>query len=90
MGIHQVGFVMICFGVTDAAFSFLLGKLTQYTGRIPIFIAGCLVHMTVLITLLAWKPDPDLIGVFYVIAAMFGFCDAIWQTQINGWSTCIF
>lgn len=75
---------MICFGVTDAAFSFILGKLTQYTGRLPIFLAGFLVHLTAIITMLVWAPSRDYIWVFYILAAMQGFCDAIWQTQING------
>jgi MFS family permease len=75
---------MICFGVTDAAFSFLLGKLTQYTGRIPIFISGMIVHITAIVIMLFWNPHGDLIWVFYVLAALQGYCDAVWQTQING------
>lgn len=75
---------MICFGVTDAGFSFVLGRLTQYTGRIPIFISGMMVHLTVIILMLAWSPRGDLVWVFYVMAALQGYCDAVWQTQING------
>lgn len=90
IGIHRVGFVMICFGVTDAIFSFLLGKLTKYTGRVPIFIAGFVVHMGVLVTMATWPPDPHMIWVFFLLAAMFGFCDAIWQTQINALYGCFF
>ncbi|KAK3737479.1 hypothetical protein QZH41_008361 [Actinostola sp. cb2023] len=90
LGIHRVGFVMICFGVTDAAFSFILGKLTKYTGRLPVFVSGLLVHMTAIITMLIWKPDPSLVWVFYVLAALQGFCDAIWQTQINALYGCYF
>lgn len=75
---------MICFGVTDAAFSFILGKLTQYTGRIAIFISGMIVHLTAIIIMLAWSPSGDLVWVFYILAALQGYCDAVWQTQING------
>lgn len=84
LGVHRIGFVMICFGVTDASFSFILGKLTKYTGRLPVFISGLLVHVTAIIIMLTWKPDPNQIWMFYVLAALQGFCDAIWQTQING------
>ncbi|KXJ17014.1 protein unc-93 homolog A [Exaiptasia diaphana] len=90
LGVHRVGFVMICFGVTDAAFSFILGKLTQYTGRLPVFVSGLLVHLTAIITMLLWRPDPSLVWVFYVLAALQGFCDAIWQTQINALYGCYF
>lgn len=83
LGIHRVGFVMICFGATDAFFSLTLGRLTKYTGRIPIFISGAVIHYTAITVMLIWKPDYHLVWVFYVIAALLGYCDAVWQTQIN-------
>lgn len=84
LGIHKVGYIMICFGVSDAAFSYILGKLTQYTGRIPMFLSGTIVHLTALIIMLAWNPSSEFLWVFYVLAALQGYCDAVWQTQING------
>lgn len=84
LGIHRVGFVMICFGATDAFFSLTLGRLTKYTGRIPVFISGALIHLSVITMMLIWRPDHRLLWVFYVIAALLGYCDAVWQTQING------
>ncbi|XP_001631329.2 protein unc-93 homolog A [Nematostella vectensis] len=83
LGIHKVGFIMICFGVTDAAFSYILGRLTQYTGRLAVFVSGLVVHLTVLIIMLAWTPDASLVWIFYVLAALQGYGDAVWQTQIN-------
>jgi len=83
LGIHRVGFVMICFGATDAFFSLTLGRLTKYTGRIPVFISGAVIHFAVIIIMLIWRPDYHLMWVFYVIAALLGYCDAVWQTQIN-------
>ena len=79
---------MICFGATDAFFSLTLGRLTKYTGRIPVFISGAVIHIAAIIVMLIWKPDYHLVWVFYVIAALLGYCDAVWQTQINGktWS----
>ena len=84
LGIHRVGFVMICFGATDAFFSLTLGRLTKYTGRIPVFISGALIHLSVICMMLIWRPHHSLLWVFYVIAALLGYCDAVWQTQING------
>ncbi|XP_071997273.1 protein unc-93 homolog A isoform X2 [Engystomops pustulosus] len=37
LGIHYVGYVMICFAATNALCSLLFGKLSQYTGRIFLF-----------------------------------------------------
>ena len=84
LGIHRVGFVMICFGATDACFSLTLGRLTKYTGRIPVFISGAVIHFAVITIMLIWRPDYHMIWVFYVVAALLGYCDAVWQTQING------
>ena len=75
---------MICFGVGDSLFSYLLGKLTKYVGRIPIFISGAVIHLVVYIVLLTWKPDRDMISVAFLMAALWGYTDAVWQTQING------
>lgn len=75
---------MICFGATDAFFSLTLGRVTKYTGRIPVFISGALIHFAVIIIMLIWRPDYHMTWVFYVVAALLGYCDAVWQTQING------
>ncbi|KAG7460982.1 hypothetical protein MATL_G00204680 [Megalops atlanticus] len=37
LGIHFVGYVMICFGATNSLCSFIFGKLSQYTGRVALF-----------------------------------------------------
>ena len=75
---------MICFGIGDSLFSYLLGKLVKYVGRIPIFVSGAVIHLVVFIVLLTWKPDQDMISVVFLMAALWGYTDAVWQTQING------
>ncbi|OCT80014.1 hypothetical protein XELAEV_18026830mg [Xenopus laevis] len=40
LGIHFVGYVMICFAATNAVCSLLFGQLSKYTGRICLFILG--------------------------------------------------
>ncbi|XP_013782499.1 protein unc-93 homolog A-like [Limulus polyphemus] len=82
-GIHNVGYVMICFGVADALSSIALGQLIKWFGRIVIFTMGALVNVATLITMFLWKPLPDNVTVFFVIAALWGLSDAVWQTQIN-------
>ncbi len=75
---------MICFGVTDALCSLLLGKLSQYTGRTVLIFVGALVNLSLIIVLLLWKPSREEVAIYYVIAAGWGFCDAIWHTQVDG------
>ncbi|KAJ1155110.1 hypothetical protein NDU88_007845 [Pleurodeles waltl] len=40
LGIQFVGYVMICFGATNSILSMLAGKLSEYTGRIAMFVLG--------------------------------------------------
>ncbi|XP_064365406.1 protein unc-93 homolog A isoform X3 [Dromaius novaehollandiae] len=40
LGIHYVGFVMICFAATDSLCSLLFGKISQFTGRKLLFAVG--------------------------------------------------
>ncbi|XP_014661790.1 PREDICTED: protein unc-93 homolog A-like [Priapulus caudatus] len=83
VGVHMVGYSMITFGVADAAFSFIGGRLVQYVGRAPIFCVGFVAHLATIVVLLMWKPHADGIVTFLAIAAGWGVGDAVWQTQIN-------
>ena len=84
VGVGWVGYVMICYGVTDAICSLVSGRLIKHVGRIPVFTFGALVHMALILTLLFWVPTKDQLAVCFVIAACWGASDAVWQTQING------
>ncbi|XP_048391485.1 protein unc-93 homolog A isoform X2 [Stegostoma tigrinum] len=37
IGIQFVGYVMICFGASNSIFSVIFGKMSKYTGRMPLF-----------------------------------------------------
>lgn len=84
LGISQIGYVMICFGVVNAICSIIFGSIMKYIGRIPIILLGALVHGGVIIYCLFWKPHPDHAFVFFAISGLWGVGDAVWQTQING------
>lgn len=47
-------------------------------------ITGTIVHGTIVIVMLFWRPHPESPLVFFVIAGLWGVGDAVWQTQING------
>jgi len=82
-GVHIVGRVLICYGVFDAISSVSFGYLVKYVGRVPIFLLGASINMSVLVALFTWQPTTDSQIVVYVLAALWGVGDAIWQTQIN-------
>lgn len=44
-------------------------------------------NLSCIISFLLWKPDPDQLSVFFVLAALWGMADAVWQTQTNGESS---
>ncbi|XP_072033725.1 protein unc-93 homolog A-like [Amphiura filiformis] len=90
IGVAWVGYIMICFGVTDALCSFLSGRVEKYTGRIPLFALGALVHVALVIVMVVWEPSAGQKPVFFVLAAFWGLGDAIWQTQLNAFYGVLF
>ncbi|XP_054771746.2 protein unc-93 homolog A-like isoform X1 [Lytechinus pictus] len=83
LGVGWVGYVMICYGLADAICSVLIGRLVKYTGQIPFFCLGALINVSLIVALFVWEPFSDQLPVFFVIAALWGVGDAIWQTQLN-------
>ncbi|KAG8282952.1 potassium channel regulator activity protein [Homalodisca vitripennis] len=83
-GIHNIGYVMICFGVVNAICSVVFGSIMKFIGRSPLMILGAVVHAGLVIILLYWKPHPQSPLVFFTISGLWGVGDAVWQTQVNG------
>ncbi|XP_042862812.1 UNC93-like protein isoform X2 [Penaeus japonicus] len=83
LGVHMVGYVMICFGVCDAICSVSFSPLVKIFGRIPVFTMGFAINLGIIITLIHWMPRPDDLPYFFVISGLWGVSDAVWQTQIN-------
>ncbi|XP_068563034.1 protein unc-93 homolog A [Cebidichthys violaceus] len=83
LGIHFVGYVMMCFGASNSLCSFLFGRLARYTGRAVLFFIAALANFACIIALMFWRPHPDDLAVFFVFPALWGMADAIWQTQTN-------
>ncbi|XP_048343369.1 protein unc-93 homolog A isoform X2 [Sphaerodactylus townsendi] len=83
LGINYVGYVMICFSATNSLCSMLFGKISQFTGRKALFVLAAIINLACIITLLLWKPHREYLAVFFIIPALWGISDAIWQTQTN-------
>lgn len=84
LGVHRVGYVMICFGVVNALCSLLFGSVMKFVGRQPVMALGAVVHLSLIGVLLMWTPDPRNSYVFYSVSGLWGVGDAVWQTQVNG------
>ncbi|OXU27596.1 hypothetical protein TSAR_007442 [Trichomalopsis sarcophagae] len=84
LGVHRVGYVMICFGVVNAGCSLLFGSVMKFVGRQPLMALGAVVHAALIGVLLIWRPHPDSSYVFYTVSGLWGVGDAVWQTQVNG------
>ncbi|XP_076353991.1 protein unc-93 homolog A-like [Tachypleus tridentatus] len=89
-GIHRIGFVLICFGVVNAVVSLLSGPLVKLVSRLPIFVTAALANLGITITLLYWKPNSSQTTVLLALAGIWGFSDAVWQTQINAFYGILF
>ncbi|XP_067844455.1 protein unc-93 homolog A-like [Heptranchias perlo] len=83
LGIQYVGYVMICFGASNSIFSLIFGKLSKYTGRIPLFLYATITNLGSIIALFLWQPRPNQLPVFFVFPCLWGMADAVWQTQTN-------
>ncbi|XP_053315961.1 protein unc-93 homolog A-like [Spea bombifrons] len=83
LGLKYVGFVIICFGVTNSICAAIFGKLAQYTGRIPLFIFGAAINIGCIIGFLVWKPSTGNFAIFFVMSALWGIADAVWQTLLS-------
>lgn len=84
MGVQNIGFVIMCFGILNAICSPLFGSVMKYVGRATLIAFGTLVHIGTQVFLLTWKPHPDSPLLFFVASGLWGVGDAVWQTQING------
>ncbi|CAG9561738.1 unnamed protein product [Danaus chrysippus] len=81
IGVGIVGFVMMTYGLVDAIGSVMVGQLAKKVGRIPLMLAAFVTHCFVLVFLLCWSPQSDQKFVVYILACLWGLCDAIWMVQ---------
>ncbi|CAF5219291.1 unnamed protein product, partial [Rotaria magnacalcarata] len=85
-----VGLILMVYGICDSIGSFAFGQLVKLVGRWPCFAFAAIINYALIITMLVWHPSQDQIAVLFVLAALWGVTDAIWQTQINAFYGVIF
>jgi hypothetical protein len=89
-GISNIGFVMICFGICNGIAAIFIGSLIKITGRSPVICFALSLHVALIVTLLVWQPSSSNKMIFFVMAALWGICDAVWLVQINSLSGILF
>ncbi|KAI4462348.1 unc-93 related [Holotrichia oblita] len=89
-GINNIGFVMICFGVSNALAAMIIGHLVKIIGRPPVIAFGLAVHVAIMITFLIWKPDNVNKLMYFLMSGLWGIADAVWLVNINALSGILF
>jgi MFS family permease len=93
LGVEFVGYWFVVFGIAAASFSYIVGFLAKYIGRIPMVIIALVLSAGLKIFLLFWKTNGEqstIIPILYSLAVFYGIFEAIHQTQVNCKNICKF
>ncbi|XP_041349237.1 protein unc-93 homolog A-like [Gigantopelta aegis] len=82
LGIRMVGFVMATYGGSTVLFTFIFGYLAKYCGRVLLFTLAATVNAGSLVYMYVWHPTSDDSLVIFVVAAVWGMAEGVWETQI--------
>ena len=83
-GVQTIGFVMTAYGVSGGLSALLLGVISKYTGRLPIFTAGFISQMVLMIMMMVWDPHQGEVWHLYLMAITWAFGGALRESQIAG------
>eukprot|EP01061_Rhynchopus_euleeides_P026349 TRINITY_DN4309_c0_g8_i1.p1 TRINITY_DN4309_c0_g8~~TRINITY_DN4309_c0_g8_i1.p1 ORF type:complete len:528 (+),score=190.13 TRINITY_DN4309_c0_g8_i1:71-1654(+) len=85
LGTEKIGYVMAAFGASDVLGSVLLGRASDIVGRFPIVTFGALCQLFVLVYLheLDVGDCDRQWTALLVSASLWGFGDAVWNTQLS-------
>lgn len=83
IGVGQVGYNMVIYGVANVLASLLVSCCIarQVVAREALVGVASVLQLGLLVFLYVWVPDGNLIAVFFILSALWGACDALWQTQ---------
>ncbi|KAK6173992.1 hypothetical protein SNE40_017352 [Patella caerulea] len=81
LGIHMVGYTMVCLGVCASIGSYLTGALNKLVGRTAILCFASVVNLGLLLFMALWKPDPAQLYVYFLLMGGWGLADGIWLSQ---------
>ncbi|CAI9715350.1 Hypothetical predicted protein [Octopus vulgaris] len=82
LGVHMVGYLMICYGISDALSSYISGWLNQITGRILLITIGSLSFQLVILSLFLWQPVSTSLLPYILIFGFWGLSDGFYASQL--------
>lgn len=83
LGVHMVGYTMVCYGVCDAISSILCSPVVKWVGRKPVFLFAAALNGGLIAFLFYWEPSPNHLPVFFVVSGLWGVSHAAWHTQAH-------
>jgi len=82
LGVKHVGYNMVVFGVSSVVSTLLANHAERRkVSRDALVGVAAVIQLGLLVFLLVWIPDSNLVGVFVAVSALSGFCDGFWVTQ---------
>ncbi|CAH1781984.1 unnamed protein product [Owenia fusiformis] len=82
-GVDIIGRGMIFFGVADTSGSLLVGMVEKYISRYIMFLGAFVINLSIWTSLVVFNPSQ--IWFLYFVPIMWGFTDAIWETQTSAY-----
>ncbi len=82
-GTYQIGFTLICLGVTSAVMSYVYGKLVKFVPRYSIVLFASFLNVALIVTLLLWSREPSY-PLIFTFAVGWGAADAVWHAITSG------
>ncbi|XP_074657392.1 protein unc-93 homolog A-like [Tubulanus polymorphus] len=83
LGIEYIGYTMITLGASNVLSSMTVGIVAKRMPReVIIGIAG-IIQIGLSVFLLILIPKQSFMPIIFISAALWGVCDAVWQTQCN-------
>lgn len=82
-GIPRIGYVMICFGISNTIAAALASAVAKVVGRNKILMLTLVLHGSLLIWMRQWIAVPNDIVAYCSMAALWGLLDGTWLVIIN-------
>lgn len=84
MGAENIGYVLMYYGAAAAISALLFGCLIGRIGRIPFFLIGASISISLLFTMqFIWTPDPSNPAAFFLVSFLWGTSHSTVSTALN-------
>ncbi|XP_046545756.1 protein unc-93 homolog A-like [Haliotis rubra] len=83
LGVSMVGFIMAAHGAITSVIAIISSQIARYTGRYGLFAIAFTCNISMVLTLLLWKPQSDNIAPFFAIPIIWGVAVGIFHAQFN-------